>query len=336
MERRNLILLSVVILCIFAYLFRRADHAVDTATSRAAQRTQRVADSGSGITGRSNAIGQTAATTSGDLPPVANQITNAQAVKRDLLRDIQTIEANLTSRREALLQQSAAIDGLRTSMDAEAIDRQQNSNADSENPQTLLLAHGEQVQQLTADLEEMRATREAIRRQEEEAIVVRENAHQLQIAQIDAQLQTLEEAQANTRRRLEQWAADRAPVNGLAPPNEELETLFNQQEQQIATLRDQRLALTTDLHVQADSIYNLSQQARSELRSEEQTVRSQIFSLQNEIRRIQQSQVQARRSEQSRTSQLKQAQQNLAKEEQAVRELESSLQSKRNELRQLQ
>lgn len=276
------------------------------------------------------------------LPSVEGMTTNSEALRRDLQKDIQTLQNQLTARRRLVQERTAALQQMREQAAAAARDRETasttdpSSGGDAVTTPAAIEERGEQLRALSSDLSQMREAREALYQQEEQAVMLRENQNRLAIAQIDAQLVQAEEARAATQAQIDRWSRDHAFVNGQVARNPDLESKLQQNQQQIETLRQQRLALTEDLHVQTDTIYNLSQQARDQLRSEEQEVRTQIFSLQNEIRRIQQAQVQTRRSEQTQSAQLQQAQRALQSETEQLRQLEASLATKQSELRRLQ
>lgn len=350
MARNALFVVAVILVAVFTSFYLKSREAVVLTPSRvlgAHPGLVAIPDSKSGVTGSSvPAVGgdntiapsRTAGSSSRTksargLPSVEGFVTNSQALRRDLQREIQALQQTLATRQQSLQAKAQVLQEVRpSSSDANTVgdsERAPASAADIE-------SRTDELEALTSDLEEMRTSREAIRRQEDDAIRIQENRTELAMSQIDANIKPLEETVAQTRHQLELWNRDHAGINQEGPHNVDLENALNQQQQQLEDLREQRLQLTTGHHAQADSIYNLSQQARDDLRSEEQNVRGQIFSLQSEIRRIQRAQTQERMSRQSQSSRLQQAQRDLQTEAAQVKSIETSLQSKQAELRKLE
>jgi predicted nucleic acid-binding Zn-ribbon protein len=88
--------------------------------------------------------------------------------------------------------------------------------------------------------------------------------------------------------------------------------------------------------VQTEALFNLGQQAREELRSQEVDLRDQIFSLQSEIRRFQFAQKQAQNSSRRQVSRLQDLKQDYQQTSQQIQELRNTLRSKQSELKKLE
>lgn len=317
---------AIALVGLFALLYFKAEKAVTATHVRAALPTS-VAPPAMLTT---NTATTAARSSEGALPSREGLVTNREALRRDLLLQIQNLQQTLSAKQQDLAAQAQAMTELRTPRASES---QSGEEVDADRA---IDGRTEQVASLSANLDQMQAAREALRQQEEDALRARENEARLAAAQLDARIEQQEQAVANVQHQLDEWGHHHLTIAGQPQPNPDLQNQLNEQNRQLALLKEQKLGLTTEHRVQTEALFNLGQQAREELRSQEVDLRDQIFSLQSEIRRFQFAQKQAQNSSRSQVSRLQDLKQDYQQTSQQIQELRNSLRSKQSELKKLE
>jgi chromosome segregation ATPase len=317
---------AIALVGLFALLYFKAEKAV-TATRL---RTALPASVATPATLTTTTALTAARSSEGALPSREGLVTNREALRRDLLLQIQNLQQTLSAKQQDLAAQAQAMTELRTPSASE------NQSGEEVDADRAIDGRTEQVASLSANLDQMQAAREALHQQEEDALRARENEARLAAAQLDARIEQQEQAVANVQHQLDEWGHHHLTIAGQPQPNPDLQNQLNEQNRQLALLKEQKLGLTTEHRVQTEALFNLGQQAREELRSQEVDLRDQIFSLQSEIRRFQFAQKQAQNSSRRQVSRLQDLKQDYQQTSQQIQELRNTLRSKQSELKKLE
>jgi hypothetical protein len=314
---------ALALVGLFALLYFKAEKAVTATRVRTALPT-------SVATPSTVSTSTSARSSEGSLPSREGLVTNREAIRRDLLLQIQDLQQTLSAKQQDLAAQAQAMTELRAPGSSE------NHANEEVNADRAIEGRTEQVASLSANLDQMQASREALRQQEEDTLRARENEARLAAAQLDARIEQQEQAVANVQHQLDEWGHHHLTIAGQPQPNPDLQNQLNEQNRQLALLKEQKLALTTEHRVQTEAIFSLGQQAREELRSQEVDLRDQIFSLQSDIRRFQFAQKQSQNSSRSQASRLQDLKQDYEQTSQQIQELRNTLRSKQSELKKLE
>jgi len=266
-----------------------------------------------------------------EIPTAETPRTPADTRKVQAQQELLLLQAELTQKtRESdglkqaltqLQQQQAALAG------SSALNSQQSLQRSSQ-----IQAHELALQNILDDLGSFRQAESEINQSAAVALRNQDSQAALARAEIDANIQNLEQEIYNTQNELQYWRSAPIGAEVIQQPAQirRLEDLLNQQKEQLYNLRAQRVGVSATVLNNTQMIQSLAEQAKDDLRRSALERREEIYSLRSTIERLSRAQLQDRGQLQNLRLQISGAQKNLETNNQELRRLQDAIKEKQS------
>ncbi len=244
------------------------------------------------------------------------------ALRARLISEMQSLEQKITEERLRLASQKQNLDNLRARQQRQVVTTY-SSQIQSVNSQILDFAdelHGYDL--LESEINQKAA--DALRNQNSQAQVVRD--------QIEENIRIQESLLRKTQDEITFWQINNLYVNEQQTRLAELQNLLEAQQRELEMMRQQRLAISSQILLNSQALQMDKEQALSDIAANREDIRSEVLLLREQLEQLQEAQNQVRSSQFSLNTQINQAQKSFEKQQEVIRDLESSLNQKTDEL----
>lgn len=244
------------------------------------------------------------------------------ALRARLISEMQSLEQKITEERLRLASQKQNLDNLRARQQRQVVTTY-SSQIQSVNSQILDFAdelHGYDL--LESEINQKAA--DALRNQNSQAQVVRD--------QIEENIRIQESLLRKTQDEITFWQINNLYVNEQQTRLAELQNLLEAQQRELEMMRQQRLAISSQILLNSQALQMDKEQALSDIAVNREDIRSEVLLLRDQLEQLQEAQNQVRSSQFSLNTQINQAQKSFEKQQEVIRDLESSLNQKTDEL----
>lgn len=190
------------------------------------------------------------------------------------------------------------------------------------------------IQNLMEDLGNYRQAEDDINQSAAMAMQNQDSQAALARAEVDANMQTLEQEIRNTQNELNYWKTYPigAEVTQQPAQIERLTNQLNQQRDQLRNLRSQRVGISAQVLSNNQSIQSLAEQARAELRDSANSTQEQVYSLRSDMERLGRTQTLSRGQLQNINQQMSKVEKDLEVSNQEIRKLQDSIKNVEGEM----
>lgn len=253
-------------------------------------------------------------------PPSQNQLRRTQ-----LQNEVSNLQAELTKRAQELDEQKQALARLQ---------QQQNALMGTSSFSSQIQTRDLAIQNLMEDIGNYRQAEDDINQSADMAMQNQDSQAALARAEVDANVQSLEQEIRNTQNELQYWRTSPTGAEVVRQPAqiEHLQAQLEQQRQQLNNLRSQRVGISAQILNNSQNILSLAEQAKAELRSSATNTQDQIYSLRSDIDRMNRTQSLSRGQLQTVNTQMSKLQKDLELSNEEMRKLQESIQLKQNEI----
>lgn len=254
--------------------------------------------------------------------PATAPSTENSALRARLISEMQSLEQKITEERLRLASQKQNLDNLRARQQRQVVTTY-SSQIQSVNSQILDFAdelHGYDL--LESEINQKAA--DALRNQNSQAQVARD--------QIEENIRIQESLLRKTQDEITFWQINNLYVNEQQTRLAELQNLLEAQQRELEMMRQQRLAISSQILLNSQALQMDKEQALSDIAVNREDIRSEVLLLRDQLEQLQEAQNQVRSSQFSLNTQINQAQKSFEKQQEVIRDLESSLNQKTDEL----
>ena len=258
---------------------------------------------------RSEAAIPPVASEANDLPAVPLSTPRKDARRGQLQSALETLQNELSQKAQAFDEKKRALDRLQ---------RQKAALLGGASYSSQIETRDLAIQSLVDDLGNYRQAEEDINQSAALALKNQDSQAALARAEVDFRIQNLEQEVRNTENDLNYW--QKYPVGqevlNQAREIERLQNQLDRQKMDLNNLRSQRVGISADVLSGSRSIQSLAEQARAELRSSIGMTQERIYTLRDEMNRLQ----------------ISAMEKDLEVQRRELQRLEESVQQKQNEI----
>lgn len=261
-----------------------------------------------------------------DLPEVPPAPSPRNDVRRTQLQsELETLQKELSQKAQTLDEKKKALDRLQ---------RQKASVAGGASYRSQIETRDLAIQSLVDDLGNYRQAEGDLNQSATLALKNQDSQAALARAEVDARIQDLEQGIRNTENDLNYW--QKYPVGqevlNQAREVERLQNELSQQKLQLNALRSQRVGISAEVLNGSRTIQSLAEQARSELRNSMAVTQERIYTLRDEMDRLQQAQAGAQGTLQGLNLQISRMEKDLEDQSRELQRLQESVREKQSEI----
>ncbi|MBV2169739.1 MAG: hypothetical protein KUL82_13625 [Bdellovibrio sp.] len=254
--------------------------------------------------------------------PTTVMVPENSALRARLISEAQSLEQKIAEERLRLALQKQNLDNLKARRQQQ-VATTYSSQIQSVNSQILDFADELHAYDLL-ETEINQKAADALRNQNSQAQVVRD--------QIDENIRVQESLMRKTQDEITYWQLNNLYVNEQQARLEGLQNLLEAQRQELDLMRQQRLAISSQVLLNSQSLQMDKDQALSDIAANREDIRSEVLALRDQLEQLQEAQNQVRSSQFSLNTQINQAQKSFEQQQEVIRSLENSLQQKTDEL----
>jgi chromosome segregation ATPase len=259
------------------------------------------------------------------LPPKtatsAGSAEASTATSRSMPTNLESLQAQLAQEQSQLEAQKEVLANLQN---------QQAQVPSSTQYSSQMTQHQDQIQQLSDELRDTQNQEDRVLEVAQTSLQAQQMKTEQSRTQLDESIRAQQAAMVQTQNLIATWPNPNAGGTDVQARLTELQTTLANQQKNLADLQNQRNDLNTAVFQQADAVSAWSGQSHAELSGAQDAIQTQIYSLRDEIRRMQSAQGQSRMSVRSLSSQVSQVQKDINAQNLRVQSLQNEIQQQQS------
>jgi len=242
-----------------------------------------------------------------------------------LQNELENLQAELSKKTQQVETQKKALDRLH---------QQQNALSGSASLSSQVQTRDLAVQNLLQDLDRYHQAEEDINQSAAMALKNQDSQAALARAEVDANIQNLEQAIHNTQNELKFWQMkpDWEATDVRPQEIQRLQVQLDQQNATLSNLRSQRVGISASVLSNTQTIQSLSEQAKAELRNNSAATQERIYSLRDEMDRLERTQSVSQGQLQGLNLQISKAERDLEDRTTELQRIQEAVQAKQSEI----